>query len=106
MCFDKKNFSRAHAKGKKDLNDFKFGTFVGRFPSDGAASIAVKRLNLAESDICYIRLSDMFSAGKFSVNVVFVWLNNFYVESVSVKRGCRTLRHHSSTQKVQKNAVY
>ena len=27
------------------LNDFKLGTFIGRFPSDGEASIAVKGLN-------------------------------------------------------------
>ena len=36
-------------KGGKDFNDFKFGTFVGRFLfvcflSDGAASVAVKGL--------------------------------------------------------------
>ena len=31
-------------KEEKSLNDFKFGTFIGRFPSDGAASIAVKEL--------------------------------------------------------------
>ena len=45
--------SRTHAKGakkkrekkKESLNDFKFGTFVGRFPSDGAASMAVKGLS-------------------------------------------------------------
>ena len=30
---------------KKILNDFKFGTFVGCFPSDVAASMAVKGLN-------------------------------------------------------------
>jgi len=32
--------------GKKGLNDFKFGTFIGRFQSKGAASIAVKGLTL------------------------------------------------------------
>ena len=36
--------SRAHAKGKKVLNDLKLGTCIGRFPSGGAASMAVKRL--------------------------------------------------------------
>ena len=36
----------AHAKGGKGLNDFKFGTFVDRFQSDGAASMAVKGLKL------------------------------------------------------------
>ena len=38
--------SPAHAKGEKSLNDFKFGTFAGRFPSDGAASMAVKGLSV------------------------------------------------------------
>ena len=33
------------------LNDFKFGTSVGRFTNDGAASRAVKGLNLDESSI-------------------------------------------------------
>ena len=28
------------------INDFKFGTFIGRFKSDGAASVAVKGLNV------------------------------------------------------------
>ena len=32
---------------QKDLNDFKFDAFVGRFQSDGAASMAVKGLNCA-----------------------------------------------------------
>ena len=36
--------SPAHAKGEKSLNDFTLGTFTGRFPSDGAASMAVKGL--------------------------------------------------------------
>ena len=35
-------FSRAHAKSGKSLNDFKFGTSIGRFSSDGAARTAVK----------------------------------------------------------------
>ena len=33
-------------RGDKDLNDFKFGTFVGRFWSDGTTSMAVKGLNI------------------------------------------------------------
>ena len=45
LCILIEIFSPAHAKaGKKDLNVFKFGTFVGRFPSDGAASVEVKGL--------------------------------------------------------------
>ena len=36
--------SHAHAKGGEILNDFKFGTFIGRFPSDTLANMAVKGL--------------------------------------------------------------
>ena len=35
---------RRDKKKKKSLNDFTFGTFIGRFPSDGAASLAAKGL--------------------------------------------------------------
>ena len=35
-------------RGGKSLNDFKFGTFIGRFPSDGAASMAEKGLRVSE----------------------------------------------------------
>ena len=31
-------------RGKKDLNDFMFGTFIGRFLSYGTVSVAVKGL--------------------------------------------------------------
>ena len=31
-------------KGQKSPNDFEFGTLTGRFPNDGAASVAVKGL--------------------------------------------------------------
>ena len=44
LCMLIEIFSRAHAQGKKDLNDFRFGTFVGRFPGEDAASRAVKVL--------------------------------------------------------------
>ena len=33
--------------GGEGLNDLKFGTFIGRFPSDGATSMAVKGLILS-----------------------------------------------------------
>ena len=36
--------SPAHAKEKISLNDFKLGTFIGHFPSDGTASTAMKGL--------------------------------------------------------------
>ena len=42
--FDRNPLS-CSCKGRKSLNDFKFGTFTGRFLSDGAASMAVKRLS-------------------------------------------------------------
>ena len=34
----------AHVMGKKGFNNFKFGTFSGRFKSDSTASMAVKGL--------------------------------------------------------------
>ena len=36
--------SRVYAKTGKSLNDFKFGTSLGRFSNDGPASTAVKGL--------------------------------------------------------------
>ena len=49
LCILIEILSRAHAKGaKKSLNDFKFGTIMGRFPSDGAASMAEKGLRDSE----------------------------------------------------------
>ena len=40
------HFDRNHStcEGVKSLNDLKFGIFISRFPSDGAASLAVKGL--------------------------------------------------------------
>ena len=37
-------FTRSCEGGGKSLNGFKFGDFMIRFPSDGAASMAVKGL--------------------------------------------------------------
>ena len=50
LCILVEVISRAHAMGWGGvgwggcLNGFKFGTFIGRFPSDGAARMAVKGL--------------------------------------------------------------
>ena len=46
LCVLIEFLSRAHVEGKR-LYDFKFGNFIGRFPSDGAASMAVKGLTMA-----------------------------------------------------------
>ena len=37
--------------GEEGLNDFKFGTFIGRFLSDDAASMAVKGFNLFNAEL-------------------------------------------------------
>ena len=46
--------------GGKSLNDFKFGTSVGRFSSEGAASMAVKGLihteNIPQSTFPVVQL--------------------------------------------------
>ena len=44
LCILTEILSRVHVKGAKSHNGFKFGTFIGRFPSDSAANMAVKRL--------------------------------------------------------------
>ena len=46
-CISIEVLSRAYAKGRKGLINYKFGTFTDRFPSDSAASMAVKGLNKA-----------------------------------------------------------
>ena len=42
LCILIEILSRTHAQGEKSLNEFKFGTFIVRFPSDGPACSAVK----------------------------------------------------------------
>ena len=54
--YNKSTFNTAHFDrnplmcscegGKGGVNDFKFGTFIGRFKSDSAASVTAKGLNL------------------------------------------------------------
>ena len=44
LCILIQVLSRAQAKGAQRLNNFEFGIFIGRFPSDDAASLAVKGL--------------------------------------------------------------
>ena len=46
LCILIEILSPAHAKGEKSLNDFKFGTSTGHFPSDSATSMAVKGLSI------------------------------------------------------------
>ena len=41
--FDRNLFT-CSCEGGTGLSDFKFGTFIGGFPSDGVASMAVKGL--------------------------------------------------------------
>ena len=45
MNFGRSSFTcSSHAKGAQRVNNFEFGTFIGRFPNDDAASLAVKGL--------------------------------------------------------------
>ena len=44
--------SPAHAKGRKSQNDFKFGTSIGHFQSDRAASMAEKGLSKSVKQCC------------------------------------------------------
>ena len=52
LCILIELFWRAHVKGGKKLNGFKFGTFIGHFPSDGVVSMAVKGLKITELTAC------------------------------------------------------
>ena len=45
LCIAAEILSCVHAKGEVSLNYFECGSFIGRFPSDAAASIAVEGLN-------------------------------------------------------------
>ena len=44
LCILVEILSCAHVKRGKSCNDFKFGTSIGSFLSDGAASVAVQML--------------------------------------------------------------
>ena len=44
MHFHRNPFTCSCERGQKGLNALKFGTFIGRFQSDGAAGMAVKGL--------------------------------------------------------------
>ena len=43
-CIAAESLSPVHVNGEESLNGFRSGTFVGLFPSDGAAGMAVKGL--------------------------------------------------------------
>ena len=50
-------------KGKKPLTDFKFGTFVGRFLSDGATSMAAKGLIVRNKVTQTVSINNTLLAG-------------------------------------------
>ena len=55
MHFDRNPVTYPHAQGEKSLNEFEFGTFIVRFPSDGPACWAVKGLNFNTSSHSCLR---------------------------------------------------
>ena len=63
LCILVEVLSRVHANRGKSLNDFKFGTSVGRFSSDGAASTAVKGLGNDKDEERRV-----FSGSEFQTN--------------------------------------
>ena len=64
-------------KGKKSRNDFKFVTFIDRFKSDSAASMAVKGLNQFFVLFCFFKWLD--------VNTDFLTLMIFSLDCVLSK---------------------
>ena len=62
--------ARALAKGGGgSFNYFKFGTFIGRFPSDAAASMAVEGLSLYVFGSCFRVLAVLVSMIFFFLSV-------------------------------------
>ena len=80
---DRRPFTRscqAEKEGKKSLNDFKFGRFIRRFPSDGAACMAVEGLKSPRSlphmaEAINEDISTRFSP-KVSECLVHYWSNS------------------------------
>ena len=60
LCILVEVLSAAHSKGEKSLNDFKFDTFIGRFPSDDAARMTVKGLSITAAPDAYWVLIGVF----------------------------------------------
>ena len=97
-------FLRAHAKGKKVLTDLKFGTFIGRFWSDGAASMAVKglrvhRLRLTFSATTHVFNSDstllMIASGEQDIRTsnngsILLRISAVILIAVSLKNDCES----------------
>ena len=63
LCILVEVLSNAQAKKGKSFNHFKFGTSVGRFSSDGAASTAVKGLGNDKDEERRV-----FSGSEFQTN--------------------------------------
>ena len=62
MHFDRNPFTCSCEKEKK-LTDFKFGTFVSRFLSDGAASMAAKGLIVKNKVTQIVSINNTVLAG-------------------------------------------
>ena len=69
----------------KGLNDFKFGTSIGHFPSDSTASTAVKGLNKG------------VGGGVSPPNVVGSIVPAVWVEAIVGEAGCGTLLGRKKT---------
>ena len=65
LCILIEILSGAHTTEKKSRNGFKFGTFVGCFPSDGATSMAVKGLSLLTIQLHVTCTSEMVWVSVF-----------------------------------------
>ena len=65
-------------RGKKGLNGFILATFVGRFPSDGATSMAVKGLTGSGSVHCRDHFLAIFAMelGERNANIKFLLKKN------------------------------
>ena len=71
------------AKGESSLNGFKFDIFAGHSPSEGAASMTVKGLNVhyAEGVLCHYDVG-LLAVGQRTVGMVAWTFGSVTVEGV------------------------
>ena len=82
MHLERKVLSCGLANGES-RNNFKFGTFIGRFPSDGAANMAVKGLILQVYKITCLTLQELLFCCR---SIGYAFMNEIMSEPTDEKR--------------------
>ena len=87
LCILTEILSCAHAERAKSLNDFKFGIAIGRFPSDGAVSMAVKGLTLAITTLAaaFVSQTRGFQPNQLTFPVVLSQNNSCGLDYINIQ---------------------